>query len=108
MFHVGQKVVCVDDSGLPGLPYAAVRGFASDALEITHVATLTRGAQYTIRDIIKKGVRLAEVVNEIGICIYDGVMEPTYKVERFRPVTDISVFTAMLNTKQRELVGDAE
>lgn len=97
-FHVGQRVVCVDDSR-----YARGHGF-----EVTPV----KGSTYTIRDFAERedglGVRLIEIVNPEGNYRWrPGLTECTFHIRRFRPVrdTDISIFTNMLvPTKERERV----
>lgn len=91
-FHVGQKVVCVDDS--PN--------------RLGEECPVKRGPIYIVSDVGMawdgpylniEGVRLARQ--------YFG-----FAVERFRPIvekkTDISIFTAMLNPNERvaPLVGD--
>lgn len=91
-WHVGMKVVCIDDAGVPG-------------------ARLYRGSVYTIksirmsdRDSYFKGVpgpwlvvELVEIINPTGT---------GFNVRRFRPVqprkTDISLFTAMLNGQRQD------
>jgi hypothetical protein len=91
MFHVGQKVVCVDATPNPGWS----------------VGTLQKGAVYTIRWIgfyahpLHHGihVRLQEIIRPCGDD--SGKKDTPYRVGRFRPLderkTDISIFTAMLD-----------
>jgi hypothetical protein len=86
MFHVGQKVVCVN----------AAKSYPTDDLEYGHV--------YTIRSLVTEvlfqegratGVKLNEIKrsSEVDSDVF-------WVLERFRPVverkTDISIFTAML------------
>lgn len=88
-FHVGQKVVCVDDS----------------PIEDGRSALVMRGAIYTISEIVMicrhpgYGVRLVELTPYPG----KGGWLPS----RFRPVTerktDISIFTELLIGAPKEL-----
>lgn len=82
-FHVGQKVVCVDDvSDNKYMPFGRVA-------RTRDLHGLTAGAVYTIRDVFDiEGVRvcrLAEIKRPI---------EPVWQIEgafalaRFRPLTD--------------------
>lgn len=95
-FHVGQKVVCVDD-----LPSINAR--------ITRAPSLTKGQVFTIRDMeIWKGVllvRLVEIVAAPFDFIDRGWLEPSWRASRFRPIverkTDISIFTSMLNPSKQ-------
>lgn len=87
-FRVGQKVVCVDASGLPSF-----------------MAKLIEGKIYTVRGFvlgicrdwsIGDGVTLMEMKNPPTPCGQENGFDPS----RFRPIvdrtTDISIFTAML------------
>lgn len=60
------------------------------------------GTVYTVRCVEGEHIRLAELVNP-DVPYVDGVAEPLWIAERFRPVverkTSIEIFTAMLNTK---------
>jgi hypothetical protein len=85
-FRVGQKVVCVDASGL------------------TTNRPLSIGAVYTIRELYDDpfnglGVMLEEIIN--SMC---STGEYGYRSVRFRPIverkTDISMFTKMLTDKR--------
>lgn len=93
-FHVGQMVVCVDDS-FRGIIW---RG------EILPV----KGQVYTIRSMYADGdavgLRLEEIVNEQKV-YSDGVNECAFNARYFRPVkqTSIDCFTAIL-TKTPETV----
>lgn len=89
-FHVGQKVVCVDDRWVedePQLPMA--------------------GVVYTIREIDAGDdglyFRLHELVNPVRKYRY-AEMEASFEAAAFRPVaerkTDISIFRAMLEPKK--------
>lgn len=95
MFHVGQRVVCVDGN----------RGARRSSWGSYPVYPV-KGVVYTIRGfgprslsgapgIYLEEIRLPQLELDIGF------MEPVYASRRFRPVrdTNISVFTAML-TKQ--------
>jgi hypothetical protein len=88
MIHVGQKVVCVDDS-------------LSELRDVDEILP-TKGKIYTIRAIVRRsslGFHLVEITNE-PYRYRDGFGELSFKASRFRPVverkTDISIFTAML------------
>lgn len=97
-FHVGQKVICVDDSPNP---------HCEDVLPNRPV----KGAFYTVRSLHVEphitnayGVRLHELINpEFN---FDGgpAYEWSFNSARFRPVverkTDISAFTAMLDEQK--------
>lgn len=98
-FHVGQKVVCIEGE------------FDQAALAISlGVALPTKGVIYTIRNFEDRGdepcLRLIEIVNPKIMHHGDIFDEPAYANDCFRPLvekkTDISIFTAMLNQKQRE------
>lgn len=98
MFHVNQKVVCVNAKPSP-------------ICRITGVSNLSKGAIYTIRDIeVWEGVecvRLVEIVERPYHFIDRGWLEPSWRANRFRPVvsrkTDISIFTAMLTPSKQEI-----
>lgn len=84
-FRVGQKVVCIHDFK----PYPD---------EVHPV----RGGVYTVRDCFPSAyfdgmyaVRLEEIVNA-RLTYAHGVDEVAFLSIRFRPLTDISVFTRML------------
>ena len=100
MFHVGQKVVCVDDRSSayrkPGFDYqSGLNG-------------LTKGAIYEVRGIYngdwpawhRGSLYLVEIIRPFYIKTH---CEPPYHYARFRPVrtTDISIFTAMLAPKPK-------
>jgi hypothetical protein len=94
MFHVGQKVVCVDDS-------------LSELRDLNEILP-TRGTVYTIRAIVRRGslcFHLVEITNE-PYRYQDGFGEVSFKAYRFRPVverkTDISIFTAMLTPSKAD------
>lgn len=94
-FHVGQKVVCVRDS--------------VGRMKPAGVIMPVRDQIYVIRDIVRgfdgrhfrPGLLLEGLINPIGP--YD--LEYNFDPDRFRPLvehkTDISVFTAMLNTSKQ-------
>lgn len=89
-FHVGQKVVCVDDAYFwyPGLVQRPVRGIVYVIRAFTYgiCSDGSRG----------EGLLLVGVQNRNGA----GGLEHGFKPGRFRPIverkTDISIFTAML------------
>lgn len=94
MFHVGQKVVCVD-----GTPPR--QDWFGEPLPV-------RGNIYTVRYVHlsrdgRCGIRLQEILNAGGPC------EPVYNIVRFRPITDrktdISIFKRMLTPSDREVVS---
>lgn len=86
-FRVGQKVICIDEVGQN--PNLGDR-------------TVIKGRIYTVREAYDwfgyPGIRLDEIYN---------YLDRGYSAHRFRPVverkTDISIFTAMLNTSKREV-----
>lgn len=97
-FHVGQRVVCVDDANwrkkwiakCPNRPIA--------------------GSVYTIREIRQKpnslGFLLMEITNRPRKFRL-GRLEPCFYAHRFRPVrdTDISIFTSMLSPAPTDKVS---
>lgn len=95
-FHVGETVVCVDDTPTkPGL-----RWFAGSEIR--------KGRRYTIRDVGKcvdmdDGVRLHEC--KLNFMLLRRLYEDQcYMASRFRPInedTDISQLTAMLGPKEK-------
>lgn len=100
MFHVGQKVVCVDDS--PGA-FSKCRLLALKQI-YTVTAYIPRGigAVSPTEIGIVDGVKLAEVDT--------GPDFQWFLASRFRPVkeTDISIFTAMLAPKPLTLDQECE
>lgn len=108
-FYVGQKVVCVDGVAhhkyITGL-YPKVRG---------DLDGLTEGSVYTVRAVGRwhpKGgpsVWLQEITRPIKTSAAMSFGEPGYAVQRFRAVverkTDISVFKAMLNSSDEQVVA---
>lgn len=80
MFHVGQRVVCVDD--------APMRNDCGDVMPLR----LVRGIVYTIRSIQTEphiegyGVRLEELLNPSIIWADGSEKEWYYQSERFRPI----------------------
>jgi hypothetical protein len=89
MFHVGQLVVCVDDSMARGAsPFPGA-----------HMAR--RGTIYTVRAIISFPIRdvflFEELNNEHLVPEYFGA-EPGFATERFRPLSDsrLAIFRQML------------
>ena len=101
-FHVGQKVVCIDDlerdEMIPGVSF------------IGDLDGLRKGSVYTIRSVFfspvfgEPLVRLNEI-QRLPLCRIGGFkFEGGYDPSRFRPVaerrTDISIFRAMLEPKK--------
>lgn len=91
-WHVGMKVVCVDDEDHGRYsPWPSVGGLDG----------LTVGAVYTIRKIGEYRGLLGIWLCEIARNPWAGKEEPPFSVRRFRPIqtrqTDISIFTQMLN-----------
>jgi hypothetical protein len=88
MFHVGQKVVCVDVRIVDG-----------------HLRPLAKGCVYTIRQLATRKGHPAVFLAEIDRTDDEGPDDPFY-AWRFRPVinTDISIFKAMLVNPPKELV----
>jgi hypothetical protein len=93
-FHVGQLVVCIDDSPHPEL---LVSGFRP----VGDLDGLRRGTIYTIRDVNVPwisfrcpGVRLVEIARNNRTTQTDPNDEPPYGTFRFRPVDEkrIEVF----------------
>lgn len=101
-FRIGQKVVCVRN---------APQGQEIKYSTVLQSKKLKIGSTYTIRDIDMRAVhlhgvatvRLDEIVNETYMSSV-GEWETGYPETCFRPIvdkqTDISIFTAMLNTKK--------
>ena len=86
MFHVGQRVVCVNDAGL------------RIACDLKHMPVA--GLIYTIRefkDVDGPGFLLEEIVNDLFQYSY-GMDEPYFCATRFHPVknTSIEVFRKLL------------
>lgn len=105
-FQVGQKVVCVDDR--PGRSTPSV----PNALVIGDMDGLTMGAVYTVREIFfddgwgDVSIRLVEITRQLSRL--NGVwFESGFAPDRFRPLvtrkTDISCFTALLNTQRTRI-----
>lgn len=100
-WHVGMKVVCVDDAGHYA-PWGRC-DMDMDGLKVRRVYTIRMIGFY--RD--QLAVWLDEIVRPIRGDNAELYGEPGYSVLRFRPVqpraTDISVFTSMLTgVKERE------
>lgn len=98
MFHVGQKVVCVDDCwGTEDSRWC----------RMTPNRPVLR-CVYTIRLVEMfpdgmAGFLLCELRNPEG-AFYEGFSEPQFGARRFRPVktTNIEIFTAMLAPQPKE------
>lgn len=95
-FRVGQKVACIYDGSIIELGQSA-------SLPWSKGAEIKCGCIYTIRQIGfsvtgHPGLRLEETIN--------GTKDYFYNAGRFRPLverkTDISIFTAILKTKQKD------
>lgn len=94
MLRVGQKVVCVDDTG--------------DRLNRWETLPV-KGAIYTVREVFATSVRLYEIVNQPGFyCTDDGFDtfdELRFKAARFRPIvsrpTSIEFAHEILRTATR-------
>lgn len=90
MFHVGQLVVCINTDWDTN---------RSDYGKMTYPE---KGMIYTIRDIKSfasgTGMRLEEIINK-PLQYKAGLAEPSFLIERFRPLkkTSIDCFTALLN-----------
>jgi hypothetical protein len=103
-FHVGQKVVCVDDERRPyGSRVPRYKGEACGA------KFPKKGSIYTIREVYisnkgTPGVILGEIDNFEASIALGFNKEIGFDADRFRPVTthktDISIFTDMLKTKR--------
>lgn len=95
MWHIGQRVVCVDDS------------------KSTHATKVFKGNIYTIREFVirpiskKYGIRLQEISNDKVHVLGFGFVEPAYCENRFRPLDEkrIDIFRAMLKNKEKEKVA---
>ncbi|MFC4170493.1 hypothetical protein ACFOYU_00200 [Microvirga sp. GCM10011540] len=92
-FHVGQVVVCVDDSGLPGPDV------------VTEVPKV--GGVYTIREIrpdeYGDGLLLHELHNPLLQWVCGGEGEASFHNRRFRPakMTSLEVLEAVLEPTRR-------
>lgn len=104
-FHVGQKVVCIDGTVRP----------AKHRVRLIHPMKFfpIKGQVYTIREMMmgelsgKVCLRFHEIPDEIVFYVYRGSEYegvPVWEASCFRPLverkTDISIFTAMLNTQR--------
>jgi hypothetical protein len=94
-FHVGQKVVCIDEFGSSRFPME---------FPVINFVYQIRGIH---SDETGSYLWLAEIVNP-SFEFSDGTMEPAFDAEGFRPLverkTNISVFKAML-TPQKQRVS---
>jgi len=96
MFHVGQKVVCVDASLWMNYPWC--KG-----------TEVVQGTVYTVREVGVTtdglaGVRLYEVVLSGQICAitYKPFRDRFYRASRFRPLTDTSQSTSFTTGAPRD------
>lgn len=105
MFHVGQKVVCVDVSGF-GPFYANSDGMNYPVL----------GTVYAVREIAifenEPHLLLCDLRNDSDWNCRDGqTREPGFEAWRFRPIvsrkTNISIFEAMLTDAPAKVSADA-
>jgi hypothetical protein len=99
MFWIGQKVVCINDGDIEGLPGATGLWYDDEAIH--------KGRIYTISGVLPDPVYPDRIIvtlfevkrrtNCYSIAAYLG-----YAIERFRPLvekkTDISIFTELLNS----------
>lgn len=74
MFKVGQKVVCIDPNNLDSNTKPLIDG------EIYTVRWIGVGVKNGVR---VNSIRLLEITNKIS---YDGKIEWSYLMERFRPI----------------------
>ena len=95
MFHIGQLVVCINDT------------WKSHLKNTEGISMPTKGMIYTIRGLPDcpgdreghgYGVHLEEIINPVKLYTW-GKMEAVYDPSRFRPVrkTSIDCFTEILN-----------
>jgi hypothetical protein len=102
MFHIGQRVICVDDK------FVGENGVFDRTFTERCPHLPLKGRIYTVRAFSvpyagypgTPGMLLKEIINPP--CPYvEGRFEPSFFPSHFRPLaerkTDISVFTAMLN-----------
>lgn len=100
-FHVGQKVVFVDDSGIEN------PGIIGNKYQFTFP---TKGSVYTIRGIVVsdysgEDLLLLEEIDNRGVADASGwLKEPGAEAYRFRPVvtrkTSIAIFHEILKTQR--------
>lgn len=100
-FHIGQKVVCI---GLPWPDHAWIAAsFGTQFPEPGKIYTI-RWVGVSERD-GNAYVRLGEIINPIIVVPPWEQGEARFGARRFRPLvtrkTDISVFTALLNTSKQ-------
>lgn len=97
-FQVGQKVVCIKRGRWSGVEVCSPK--YGDILTIRAITKSCREAE--------PGLMFEEIKNPEMVFGCGCLCEPDFSVWRFRPITkkktDISIFTAMLTTKQREQV----
>ena len=101
MFHVGQKIVCVNDDAVN---IAVLSGLCD--VNFYWPNRPKKGGIYTLRDVMFDevfciyGLRLVEIVNPVRLFV-GGFREGGFREDQFRPLeerkTDISVFQRMLN-----------
>lgn len=96
-WHVGMKVVCVSEKYRPGSAPAE-----GDVPNLPH-----EGRVYTVRGFHESGNIWLEEVRNRRERWKTGFHEYAFHSSRFRPVqhrkTDISTFTAMLNSQKHEV-----
>lgn len=104
-FYTGQKVVCIDDSNVPGEWGASV----SEELHKGKIYTVRWIGMWTsyVDPVPILGVRLEELYRDIG----DGRGDVPFYAWRFRPLlekkTDISIFRSLLNPARHKVLEDA-
>lgn len=96
-FHIGQQVVCIKD-------------FHRIPARFPHLKIPQKGSIYTIREFCPEkdingniGLYLEEIINTEPVLFLSSTMrEACFGASHFRPVrkTDISIFTAMLQTSK--------
>jgi hypothetical protein len=98
MFSVGQMVVCIDDRWVGAAVYRLV--------------TPVKGIIYTIRSVRNSGdgtvgFLLEEITNQPLDSVLDGLCEPTFDVNCFRPIkeTSIEIFRRLVAPIGGEKVG---
>lgn len=112
-FHVGQKVVCVDDGEYPlssDRTWEIVKFDGEQWLEAGQVYTVN--ATYTDPIDADHCVLLREITRHATDEEFEaGVLEPGFLACRFRPLesreTDISIFKAMLEPTKAKQANDS-
>ena len=102
MFHIGQRIICVDDR------FVGENHVFDPTFTLRCPNLPVKSRVYTVRGFVvpyvgypgTPGILLEEIINPP--CPYfEGTFEPSFFPAHFQPITDrktdISVFTAMLN-----------